>query len=366
LGQIEKYECLINLSAILAEQPKLVHTAHEIDKTTSTGNDLQDCFVKREKWLLNAFRIDPTRREALAALAVLENDRKAYPRALGYANAMRGIPEPYPAPWTHRRAFYHWKGALILTQCLRYNGKYIQARELEDHVFDKAGRTFSVLHATRRGKKALDAMYFWLSVAANAGSIEWIFAVDEDDTETREALKGYRTVVVPPNKGPVAAWNAAAKEATGKVLIQMSDDWFPPMAWDQMIFERFGDRINDEAVLKISDGHRKDDLMCMAILTKKYYDSYGYVFHPEYFSMYSDNEFTWQAQRDGVIIDASDIVLKHAHPLFNPENYVNGQFDESKMDDTYKRSNAQENYRKGLEIFERHKAKIKKSSFAVL
>lgn len=355
LGQVEKYECLVNLAAIIAERLETVKTANEVLGIPSCGDLLQDAYSRRELWLLNALRCDPSRREAVAGLAVLEIDRKAYPRALSYCNIMRGIPEPVQPPWTHRRAFYQWKGALLQTQCLRYNNREADARVLEDGVFEKCGRYLSICHATRRGKKALELMYLWLTMAENAGGIEWIFAVDEDDTETQEALKGYRTVIVPAGKGPVAAWNAAAKAATGKVLVQMSDDWIPVPKWDYQILGKFGNKLSEEAVLRISDGNRKDDLMCMAILTKRYHDRYGYMFHPEYFSMYSDNEFTWQAEKDGVIIEAQDVVFIHAHPIFNPDSYANGKIKEEALDDVYKRSNDPENYKKGLEIFERHK-----------
>lgn len=358
LGLVEKYEALMNLSTMITEHPSLVRS---VSDSPSTGDDLKDSFPVREKWLLNALRTDPSRREAVAALCVLEIDRKAYRRALSYAHMMRGIPEPYPAPWTHRRAFYSWKGALLQTQCHRYCGNEAEARKLEDYVFDKNGRTFSVLHATRRGKLAVDKMYMWLTLAEKAGAIEWIFAVDEDDKESQEALKGYRTVIVPSGKGPVAAWNEAAKASTGKILIQMSDDWFSPGAWDAMIYQKLASKIDDEAVLRISDGHRKDDLMCMAILTRKYFDRYGYVFHPDYFSMYSDNHFSWQAAEDEVIVEGSEIVFQHAHPLFDPKSYDNGQLKEGALDEVYARSNDPKNYEQGAKTFEAFKAsKVRK------
>lgn len=356
LGTTEKYEVLMNLSTMLPEKPELIlHVPH----AELTGADVKDGFKSRERWLLNALRTDPSRREAVAALAALEIDRKAYPRALAYVHMMRGIPEPtsFSRAWTHRRAFYTWKGALLQTQCQRYCGNEAEARKLEDYVFDKNGRTFSVLHATRRGELAKNKMMLWLTLAEKAGAIEWIFAVDEDDMETREALKGYRTVVIPEGKGPVAAWNEAAKVSTGKILIQMSDDWFPPGAWDAMLYKHLGPKIDEQAVLKIGDGHRNDDLMCMAILTRKYYDSYGYIFDPAYFSMYSDNHFTLQAQTDGVIVDGSEIVFQHAHPLFDPNAYENGKLKENALDAVYKRSNDPKNYDSGLATFEAFKAR---------
>jgi hypothetical protein len=351
LGVVEKYEVCMNLNEAVAQ--------HAEKAMPIVGAD-QDKIKVREKWLLNALRLDPSRREAVAALSMLEHDRKASGRALAYARMMRGIPEPDNKPWTHQRAFYSWKGALVQTLALRRTGQEDKAREIEEHVFGHAGRFFSVLHATRRADEAVKAMFFWLSCAHNAGAIEWIFAVDEDDQETLDKLVGYRVVTVKKGEGPggpVAAWNAAAKESTGKILIQMSDDWIPISHWDAAIVQKLGDQLDDEAVLRISDGHRKDDLMCMAILTRKYYDRYGYVFYPEYFSMYSDNEFTKQAERDDVVINAKEIVFQHFHPAFHPEKA---------MDAVYERSNSKENYANGFAIFCRRSTELERNYVPVL
>jgi hypothetical protein len=97
--------------------------------------------------------------------------------------------------------------------------------------------------------------------------------------------------------------------------------------------------------------------MCMAILTRKYYDRYGYVFYPEYFSMYSDNEFTKQAERDDVVINAKEIVFQHFHPAFHPEKA---------MDAVYERSNSKENYANGFAIFCRRSTELERNYVPVL
>lgn len=343
LGIVEKYEVALMLCEACAQHP--AKAIGILEPETNEEGASSRLMKHREKWLFNALRLDPSRREAVAALSMMEHDRKAYVRALAYAFMMRGIPEPVIRPWTHQRAFYAWKGALILILGFRRTGNESKAREIEEHVFGTAGRYISVLHATRRADEATKAMYFWLSTATNAGAIEWIFAVDEDDKETQEKLFGYRMVIVPKNEvgGPVAAWNEAAKHSTGRVLIQMSDDWIPTSHWDAGIINRIGTQIDEEAVLQISDGHRQDNLMCMAILTRKYYDRYGYIFWREYFSMYSDNEFSLQVKRDDVVIDGRDLVFQHFHPIFHPEK---------KMDAVYSRSNAPEKYDQGRRILE--------------
>ena len=100
------------------------------------------------------------------------------------------------------------------------------------------------------------------------------------------------------------------------------------MHWDKLILAKFKG-ITTPAVLAISDGTRGDELLCMAILNRARYEQQGYLFHSEFFSVYSDNHFTERAYADGVVLDAKDIEIEHMHPAF----------DKAEWDETYARSN---------------------------
>jgi len=194
----------------------------------------------------------------------------------------------------------------------------------------------SLLHATRgRSKQANDCRDKWLNAAKDPKSIEHIFGIDDDDTDSLSNINTQR-VIVQRGKGCVAAWNACAKASKGEILVQLSDDWEPVEGWDEIILKEF-EGVEGEQVLAISDGARTDDLLCMAILNRKRYEKQGYLFHPDFFSVYSDNHFTWAAQRDGVIKNAKHIVFEHKHPVFN----------KAEWDKTYLESNAQQNYLQG-------------------
>jgi glycosyltransferase involved in cell wall biosynthesis len=194
----------------------------------------------------------------------------------------------------------------------------------------------SLLHATRgRSSKAIECQNKWLKSAKNPEAIEHIFGIDDDDMDSLSNINSTR-VIVPRGKGCVAAWNACAAASKGDILIQLSDDWEPVQDWDQLIIDQFEDT-EEERVIAISDGTRRDDLLCMAILNRKRYEKQGFMFHPDFFSVYSDNYFTWAAKKDNVLKDATHIVLEHKHPYFNK-----GEWDE-----TYTRSNTQQNYIQG-------------------
>jgi hypothetical protein len=77
------------------------------------------------------------------------------------------------------------------------------------------------------------------------------------------------------------------------------------------------------------------------------------MFHPEFFSMFSDNWFSECAFRDGVVIDARDsITFEHVHPAFG----------KAEMDETYARSNDQYHYATGAGIMRRLQEDVKVSA----
>jgi predicted O-methyltransferase YrrM len=182
--------------------------------------------------------------------------------------------------------------------------------------------------------------------------VEHIFAVDLDDDAPEVYARFPTAFLTRVDGGPVAAWNAAAELSKGDVMVQLSDDWKPTKGWDTAILEAIGDT-SKPAVLAINDGHRTDGLLCMAILTRARYKDQGYLFHPELFSMFSDNWFSDCAWRDRVVIDARDrITFEHVHPAFG----------KSEMDETYFRSNAPERYQTGKATIDRLAAGIRVST----
>lgn len=202
----------------------------------------------------------------------------------------------------------------------------------------------SLLHATRgRPTQALSARDLWLTAAEKPHLIEHVFAVDSDDVDSNQALSSFRKVVVEQNHaGCVAAWNLAARCSQGGILVQMSDDWLPIWHWDSKIAARFRD-VSKPGVLRVSDGRRVDDLLCMAIFTRSYLELLGGDFlGSEYFGVYSDDEFSFRAYQNGVVIDARDILFEHCHPSFSTD---------AVYDEIYRRQNDERRFLEGRAIF---------------
>ena len=298
----------------------------------------------RSQLYLQAIAVSPDRREAYAELAMEALKANQFPLALNWSEVMNCLPNPAAWWWNSRKKFYGWQGVQVRGMCLRANDRYEEANAIEANHFILHSAKISLLHATRgRPAMAYKARATWLDRAADPDAIEHIFALDPDD----ETIGPFITCrhVINPGLGPVAAWNEAAKFSKGEILIQLSDDWEPPMHWDKLILAKF-EGVTTPAVLAISDGTRTDNLLCMAILTRARYENQGYLFHPDFFSVFSDNHFTDRAYADGVVIDAKDIVIEHLHPAFG----------KGEVDETYARSNDPANYEAGLATYERLKA----------
>lgn len=297
----------------------------------------------RSQLYLQAIAVDPARREAYAELAMEALKANQFPLALGWSEVMNCLPKPAAWWWNSRKKFYGWQGVQVRGMTLRALDRHDEAEAIEANHFILHGAKISLLHATRgRPAMAYKARATWLDRAHNPDAIEHIFALDPDD----DTIGPFVTCrhVLNPGQGPVAAWNQAAKFSIGEILIQLSDDWDPPMHWDKLILAAIGDT-SKPAVLAVSDGHREDNLLCMAIMTRARYQQQDYMFHPEFFSMFSDNHFTDRAYADGVVIEAKEIVIEHLHPAFCKGD----------VDETYARSNAPANYEAGLATYEKLK-----------
>jgi hypothetical protein len=207
----------------------------------------------------------------------------------------------------------------------------------------------SLIHASRgRPEKMVECRDLWMARAKYPIKVEHIFAIDQDDTpsidiDKNKGLYGLtsKTAVCSGKRGCVEAWNTGAAYSTGQILVQVSDDYEPPQDWDEQLIISLN--INESQVLFVHDGSSRDDVLAtMAILTRKRYVAQGgWIFHPYFTGMYSDDYFTIKALTDGVARDRYDLVFTHHHPMLDASVPV---------DAAYERQNSQEQYTKGKRV----------------
>lgn len=340
VGRLE--DALAECISILTNPPAEIGKP-EIYELYIAAGQLSPSVEVRYDLMTRAMQADPTRREAWGEMALCAIGLLRFEDALAYTTAMRALPRA-ESTWNARRKYYGYLGEHLHGMALRGLGRYHEADVTESNWFARHGAKISLIHATRgRTKQAVAARRNWFEKAKNPDAIEHIFGLDADEEESK-FLTLNNHAMVSGKGGPVAAWNAAATKSTGAVLVQMSDDWEPPLHWDKLILDAIGDT-DAPKVLAISDGARADNLLCMAILTRSRYRQQGFMFHPAFFSMYSDDWFTHKAWVDEVVIPARHIVFEHLHPAFG----------KAEMDATYARSNDPARYHQGAEILNKLK-----------
>ena len=192
----------------------------------------------------------------------------------------------------------------------------------------KAMPLFSLVYTSVRPTIIPQVVKLWNERATSGNSIEWVISVDDGDTASLSAANAVKakstdqhiTVSVVTNTGEKncnSGWNTAAAASTGKVIIAVADDFVPPQGWDSSLLSLEPKSWPDEdRVIHIDDGFVRK-LCTLAILTRKRYEKFGYLFYPLYSSMFNDTEFTEVAYRDGVVIEAMHLLFEHMHPDCN-------------------------------------------------
>lgn len=183
---------------------------------------------------------------------------------------------------------------------------------------------FSLVYTSVRPECIMPMVNEWIDKATDKEAMEVIVAIDANDQKSQKALDGvqcrvpFQVLIQPqPPFNCVKGWNLAAFKATGKVLVQLTDDIHPPDAWDaKLLALEPGSWVNMDAAIHVEDGY-VHDIMVLAIITKIRYDRFGYLFYPEYESLFCDTELTEVAYRERKVLQAKHLLFEHKHPDCN-------------------------------------------------
>jgi hypothetical protein len=210
----------------------------------------------------------------------------------------------------------------------------------------------SVIHPSRgRGRLAQDFVIQLNQKLSKQHQVEHILSIDTDDIGNYANFddrfcNAYNVIkLVNDNKNHVQAVNAGAKIATGQLFVVTGEDFIYPVHWDHELYSAIRTKHDKDLVVWIRDGIQPR-IMTLPILTKEYYNRFGYVYYPEYWSMFADTEFTEVAHKLGKVVDARHLLFRHNH-------YTIGGVPE---DATYQKQNSKESWVVGERIFNERKA----------
>lgn len=147
-----------------------------------------------------------------------------------------------------------------------------------------------------RPEKFLTCLSKALTLANNKDDIKVLVSYDADDaTMTEEVIAkanamGNVTCVKGTSHSKIHAVNRDMDKAGDwDIVVLLSDDMeCEYKGWDDIIRSKYDAR--QDGLLHFNDGYRRQEIMTLAIMDKKYYDRFGYIYNPAYKSLFCDNE----------------------------------------------------------------------------
>lgn len=149
--------------------------------------------------------------------------------------------------------------------------------------------------------------------------------IDDDDTDTLKSnefsdVMQYSNVYRVPgmSNGKIHAINRGMVGWEGDIVVNMSDDMrFLVPAYDLKIINAFGDNLDQ--FIHFPDGRVFHLLPTMSIMGRTYYERFGYIYHPQYWSLWCDNEAMDVAKKLGKYKYVPEQIFDHYHPAWTGE-----------------------------------------------
>lgn len=174
---------------------------------------------------------------------------------------------------------------------------------------------------------------------------EYLFAIDDDDRSMYQVLPSIRC-----SKGPrVSKIEAVNRGLPGDyawdIVVLASDDMLCQVqGWDDIIRKDMVEHFPDtDGCLWYPDGHQ-NNLCTLPVMGRKYFDRFGYIYHPSYKSLWADNEQHEVADSLGKMRYCNQQLFTHMHPGWGT----------AKMDRLYQSNNKFE--KQDRENFQRRQA----------
>ncbi len=201
-----------------------------------------------------------------------------------------------------------------------------------------------------KAKAAID------NIIANCNSMNYtiLVSIDEDDLTMKNfEYKDDNVFIIKGNsKNKIDAINRDMDIFDGwKILINTSDDMvFNIRGFDDIIRQDFLGFYDQ--VLHYTDGYQKGNLMTMSIMGVDYYNRFGYIYHPDYKSLWCDMEATEVAHMLNKYKYMGDDkqLFTHAHPAWGLAEF-DAQYQKTESHEVNNHDKALFNYRKSENYF---------------
>lgn len=147
-----------------------------------------------------------------------------------------------------------------------------------------------------------------------------VLKVDRNDPTLREYLsKAYPEIILQlgHSDSKVHAINRDIPDCDWYILVNTSDD----IIWKEGAGEQIKREIGNDTFLHFPEVYvdsqvnkGKDNISVVSIMDWSYYTRFGYIYHPDYKSLWCDNEATEVARRLGRYKFVNKYIFEHMHP----------------------------------------------------
>lgn len=212
-----------------------------------------------------------------------------------------------------------------------YEQKYLQFKQIEKdfiniditNKFIYEEPILLIKFPTRsRVEKFFTTLDRYYELLSGKHEVKFVITCDNDDftmnnSEIKLKLAGYKNLKVEfgDHKSKIEAINAGLNRHEFDIVLLASDDMIPIVkGYDDVIIDKMTKTFpNFDGVLWFNDGVQQNRLNTLCILGKTYYKTFGYIYNPEYKSLWCDLEFT----QVGNILNKqkyfNDVIIRHEH-----------------------------------------------------
>jgi len=178
-----------------------------------------------------------------------------------------------------------------------------------------------------RPDKFLSTLKGYIDNTYDESNIDYLITLDSDDPSMNDdvlksinALSKNITINHGTSTSKIHAVNRGLElyKKHWDIIVLASDDMVCMRKhWDDIIIRNMKSFYSDtDGTLWFWDGDintKKNGLCTMNIMGRKYYDRFGYLYHPSYISLWCDNEYTDVAMQLNKMVFIDDVLFKHIH-----------------------------------------------------
>ena len=179
-----------------------------------------------------------------------------------------------------------------------------------------------------RPQKIVETLRKYVQMANHPELLGVAVSCDMDDITMKQTHEldrvlspcGWRRVFYSENKNKIQACNANMEEVDypWDIVVLVSDDMIPQIrGYDDIIRNHMLARFPDtDGILWFNDGHQEQKLNTLTIFGRRMYESFGYLYHPSYKSLFCDTELTdlCKSSLKQKCLYVPYCIIRHEHP----------------------------------------------------